>query len=110
MGKMIINGKQIHFMSLSDAITQLDELDEVAYIYVETGSRSPESKVVVIPIDLVEVKGMEPPRGMEYLLEVETAKDVLKAWSFMRGGKVPTLLEKVNAILYYADNDAYQPI
>lgn len=47
---------------------------------------------------------------MKYLLEVETAKDVLKAWSFMRGNKLPTILEKVNAILYYADNDAYQPI
>ena len=47
---------------------------------------------------------------MEYLIEVETAKDVLKAWSFMRDGRVPSVLEKVIAILYYAKNDSFLPI
>jgi hypothetical protein len=97
-------------MKLIEVMTQLDELDDMSYIFIESGRRSEESQVVIVPIELVEIDHIKPPGEMEYFLEVENAKDVVKAWSFMRGGKDPSLQERVIAVLYYAENDAYQPI
>jgi hypothetical protein len=42
-----------------------------------------------------------------YFLEVAVAKDVLRAWSFARNGRAPTISEKCEALIYYAENDAY---
>jgi hypothetical protein len=42
-----------------------------------------------------------------YFLEVAVAKDVVRAWSFVRNGRLPTLSEKCEALIYYAENDAY---
>jgi len=97
-------------LELIEALANLEDFDNISYIYIEGGYRSQSSKVVIIPIELIEIKSMKPPKGMEYLIEVETAKDVLKAWSFMRDGRVPSVLEKVIAILYYAKNDSFLPI
>ena len=49
------------------------------------------------------------PQGcrLPYFLEVSVAKNVLRAWSFARGGRVPDVSQKCQAIIYYADNDAY---
>ena len=44
---------------------------------------------------------------LHYFLEVPVAKDVLLAWSFARNGRTPTLAEKCEALIYFAENDAY---
>jgi hypothetical protein len=47
------------------------------------------------------------PDGLAYLLEVRVALDVIDVWSSWRSGRLPTIVEQVAAIAYYADNDAY---
>lgn len=49
------------------------------------------------------------PTGYEYLLETELALDVLATWSAWRGGRVPTAHEAADAVIYYAEQDAYLP-
>lgn len=49
-------------------------------------------------------------RHDEYLLEVELAQEVVEAWSLWRDGRQPTALEAVNAVIHYAEHDAYQPV
>lgn len=45
--------------------------------------------------------------SLPYFLEVAVAKDVLLAWSFSRGGQMPSIEEQCRAIIYFAENDAY---
>lgn len=52
----------------------------------------------------------QPGRHDEYLLEVELAQEVVEVWSLWRGGRHPTALEAVNAVIHYAEHDAYQPV
>jgi hypothetical protein len=47
--------------------------------------------------------------GLEYLLEVAIARDVLATWSSWRGGQKPTPMQACEAILYYAAHDSYLP-
>jgi hypothetical protein len=49
------------------------------------------------------------PQGYRYLLEVPVAQEVLEVWSSWRGGRNPNLLEKLEAIDYYARMDSYLP-
>ena len=51
-----------------------------------------------------------PPGGLAYLLEVAVAHDVLRVWSSWRDGRQPTPEQAANAIIYYAQQDAYQPV
>lgn len=48
--------------------------------------------------------------GMRYLIEVRIAKEVIRVWRAWREGKLPTLQEQCDAIIYYAVNDSYQPV
>ena len=49
------------------------------------------------------------PHGckLPYFLEVSVAKNVLKAWSFARNGRIPSIEKKCEALIFYAENDAY---
>lgn len=44
---------------------------------------------------------------LTYFLEIEIAKEVLEVWKEWHGGREPTESERVDAVLYYANNDAY---
>ena len=52
----------------------------------------------------------DAPLGYEYLLEVHLALDVLETWSSWRGGRRPTAEEAADAVIYYAEQDAYPPV
>ncbi|WP_330301855.1 MULTISPECIES: hypothetical protein [unclassified Streptomyces] len=49
----------------------------------------------------------EPPHGLTYLLEVELAEDVLEVWSSWRDGAEPNVQQKCQAVIHYAEHDAY---
>ena len=51
----------------------------------------------------------EPPAEWQYLLEVLIAWEVLEVWSAWRSERAPSVDEACSAIIYYAENDAYQP-
>ena len=54
----------------------------------------------------------DPPAsaaGMRYFLEVHLARDAVSVWSRWHGGRLPTLIEKFEAVSHYEENDAYLP-
>ncbi len=51
-----------------------------------------------------------PPHGYRYLLEVHITQEVLEVWSAWRGGRKPTLDEKLEAVDHYSRTDAYLPV
>jgi hypothetical protein len=50
------------------------------------------------------------PAGFEYLLEVDAALSVLEVWSAWREGLRPTPEEAAEAVIHYAERDAYLPV
>jgi hypothetical protein len=52
-----------------------------------------------------------PPEanGLKYFLEVEIAREAIDVWRNWRGGRVPSLDEKLEGVTYYAENDAWLP-
>ncbi len=97
-------------MNMRQALESLDGFDGEQTIYVRHGGPiDAESEVVV---DYYSDDG-EPPAsaaGMDYLLEVSLARDALRVWSEWREGRSPSMEEQIDAVVYYAENDAFQPV
>ncbi len=96
-------------MTLSDVIERLDEFDDELTIYAERAPDfAPSSRAVVArdPAD-----GSLPPAaaGLDYFLEIDTAKEAIEVWSEWRDGAEPTRADRFGAVWYYAVNDAYLP-
>jgi hypothetical protein len=93
-------------MTLVEVVAALATLDDKLTIYVSTrGPLAHESPAVVE----LEPEGGRAPAGMRYVLEVPLAKEVLAVWREWRGGREPDPVEATEAIIYYADHDAYLP-
>lgn len=93
-------------MKLLELVQQIDDFDEELTIYIEGDSWSGDSEVVVA---LEPDNGSIPPtaEGKKYFLEVDLVREVLEVWSDWRDGREPTENEMVEAVIYYARNDAY---
>lgn len=95
-------------MKLKEILGRLECFEEGQTIYIKKGRWSGESEAFVAfePDD-----GSSPPGadGMEYLLELDLAIEVLEVWSEWRDGREPTLQEKVEAVIHYAREDTYLP-
>lgn len=107
MGEINNLGKS--FATLAELLEKIDELDDEATIYAEAQPNWTESSpsfAIVEPIDKPLPADDDP---MQYLLEVELAKEVLEAWSECRNGRIPSIHEKCEAVIFYAENDAYLP-
>jgi hypothetical protein len=90
--------------TLRDIVNALDELDEDATIY--TDGRSPAAQALVLdPREASKAKDA----GLRYFLEVALARDAVDVWSAWRAGAEPTVDDKLLAISYYAEHDAYLP-
>ena len=94
-------------MTLAEAIERLEEFDADQIIYAV--NTTPVSEAVV---DYETDDGDVPAsaNGMRYLLEISLARDAIRVWSEWREGRQPTLDEKVQAVIYYAENDAFMPV
>jgi len=91
--------------TLRDIVNELDELDEDATIY--TDGRSPAAQAIVLDVrDAATAK----EAGLRYFLEVALAREAIDVWSAWREGAEPTVDDKLVAIAYYAENDAYLPL
>lgn len=96
-------------MKLTDLIQNLNNYSNDQVIYASsvkpwTGSTNVKTGLIS---DLVD-NNYTPP-NMEYFLEVSYAKEVLEVWANWRNGKLPNISEKIQAILYYVEHDAYIP-
>src|ERR1700728_4197541 len=90
-------------MNLVEVIGKLEELDNSLTI---CASRSP-NWTPNSEADLCPAANVPSGCRLPYFLEVSVAKNVLRAWSYVRAGRVPDLAQKCEAIIYYAENDAY---
>jgi len=90
-------------MKLIEVIGNLENTnDSLTICAVKSPNWSDSSEAELHPSNRVDSTSTPP-----YFLEVAVAKDVLRAWSFVRNGRSPTILEKCEALIYYAENDAY---
>lgn len=90
--------------TLRDVVGVLDDLDEDAVIY--TDGRSPAAQALVLH---ERDRSAAKEAGLRYFLEVALARDAVGVWSAWRDGAEPTIDDKLMAIAYYAENDAYLP-
>ncbi|MCP3883011.1 MAG: hypothetical protein GY701_32125 [Sulfitobacter sp.] len=68
----------------------------------------PDSDALVLSEEVVDGAAPSAP-SFVYLCEVLIANEVLDVWSSWRDGRRPSHVEAVDAVIYYAVNDAYQP-
>ena len=96
-------------MTLREAVSRLEALDDDATLYVEgePADWSAESPTAVAVEDVeAEVESLPPEaEGKSYFLEVAVAKEILSGLEANLGRK-PTLDEKLERIIYYARFDA----
>lgn len=93
-------------MTIKEIILRLDEIEDSLTI---CASRDPDWH----PESIAELcPARRAPAGctFPYFLEVSVAKNVLRAWSYARGGRMPDLSESCRAVIYYAEYDAYLPM
>lgn len=95
--------------TLADLLNEIDSLDDNLTIYASKEPRwtgSSRSVACREPDD-----GSVPPEaeGLNYMLEVDRAKDAIRVWREWRVNAVPALIDKCEAVIYYATHDAYLP-
>jgi hypothetical protein len=97
-------------MTLSDVAKKLHQLDDDHTIYAK---RNPDWSAKSEAV-LCETTGdnSDPPgtEGLDYFLEVDLAKETVQVWSDWRDGQAPTTAEKLDAMIYYAEYDAWLPL
>lgn len=96
-------------MTLADLMGQLDSLDDDFTIYAEKNPEWSANSLAVACPEPEEGGVPAEARGMSYLLEVFLSKDVVEVWSGGRGGRKPTAVDKCEAVIHYAEYDAYLP-
>jgi hypothetical protein len=94
-------------VTLRDVIARLDEFADDGTIYAESATATARAVVAAEPGD-----ASVPPAaaGLNYVLEIATAREAIDVWRTWRPGHIPTLDDKVAAVTYYAGNDAWLPI
>jgi hypothetical protein len=85
-------------MTLRDVIARLDEFEADETIFAESATPTARAEVA-----------HEDASGLPYLLEVDIAREAIEVWQAWRPGQTPSLEDKVAAIVYYAENDAWLP-
>jgi hypothetical protein len=81
-------------------IARLDEFGAEDTIFAE--SATPDARAEVAPEDA--------DTNLPYLLEVDLAREAIEVWQAFRPGETPTLESKLEAVTYYAENDAWLPV
>jgi hypothetical protein len=92
-------------VTLRDVIARIDEFGDDETIYAESPTPTARAAVATEPDD-----GSPPAEGLEYLLEIAAAREAIEVWQAWRGGRQPTLEDKLEAVVYYAQNDAWLPV
>lgn len=90
-------------MQLKEILQDLERLAENLTIYAQ---KKPEWSA---DSESIAVFGYEEIRlgEFEYLLEIETVKEVIEVWRKWRDGRKPSVEEICEAVIYYAEYDAY---
>jgi hypothetical protein len=90
-------------MTLKEVLTMLGELDEDDVIFSEK-PWSINGRAIVDKLDSdYRVPISISSKGLEYFLEVSTAKEVLEVFR----DRTPSINERCDLLMYYAENDAF---
>lgn len=91
-------------MTLEELINQLTETDDGLTVFASEPWTAQSDATAVPNLD-----GSSRPdaAGRTYLLEVELIRDVLETWHAHRDGAVPSPQEACEAVIHYAEHDAY---
>jgi hypothetical protein len=95
--------------TLNLLVRELDHVDDDLTIYTEGGSCAGPDAPAVAALEPEDGTVPQLADGLDYLLEVFIAKEVVEVWSQWRGGRRPTPAEALRAIVYYAKHDAFEP-
>ena len=93
-------------MQLKEILEDLENLDESLSIYAKKNPEwSTDSEAfLVFGYDKI-ILG-----EFQYLLEIHIVKEVIDVWSKLHDGKAPSIEEVCEAVIYYAEYDAYLPV
>lgn len=94
-------------MTLREILNDLEQISDELVIFASRngGWNLDERAALLLHEDAVEVDlHLE---DLTYFLEVETAKEVLELWKEWRNGQIPSEDQRIEALIYYANNDAY---
>jgi hypothetical protein len=94
-------------MKLIEIVTNINQYTDDHTIYASRDPSWLEESEAVVAKDLLNGSTPEEAGGMEYLLEVWLALEVIDVWSEWRGGRIPSTQQMCEAIIYYASHDAY---
>lgn len=95
----------IRDVTLRDVIARLDNFSDDETIHAESTAAAARAVVATEPCD-----GSTPEAGLRYLLEVDLAREALKVWCDWRPGRTPSLDDRLAAVTYYAEHDAWLPV
>jgi hypothetical protein len=95
--------------TLLEVIATLGGLPDVEATIFARRPWTVDSEAVVLNEDAVNYVAPSAP-DFRYLLEVGLAKDVIRVWSEWRDGAVPTSEQATQAVIFYGERDAYQPL
>lgn len=86
-------------MTLRDVIARLEQFADDETIYAQAATPTAEAVVTA-----------DEAAPLPYLLEVSIAREAVEVWAAWRPGQTPSLDDKVAAVIYYAQNDAWLPV
>lgn len=94
--------------TLRELLSSLAQLDDELTIY-STESPTPDSPAIA-KVEPESGELRDEATGLVYLVEVFLAKEVAAVWRDWRDGREPTPDELCEAVVFYAERDAYLPI
>ena len=94
-------------MTIEEVIQNLDFLSNADTVFASRPFKK-ESEIRLVKDAHLDNRELEAS-GFSYFLEVAIMREVIEVWQKWRNERIPTLNEKIEAIIYYAENDAYFP-
>jgi hypothetical protein len=97
-------------MKLIELLNGIDHFDNEQAIFVPINSEpSEDSEAIISSLIIIEseLPSLDVPKGMKFLLDVETVKEIIQVWRDWNNEKEPSPMDKYQAVLYYVENDAY---
>ena len=91
---------------MRDVIERLDEFEDDETIFAE--SAAPAARAAVAA-DGEDGYPLGTAHDLPYLLEVSVAREAIDVWRAWRPGRTPMLEDKLAAVVYCAENDAWLP-
>lgn len=94
-------------MNLREIINQVEVLSEDLVIFARRNGdwKLDAPAALILSADMKSI-GVDL-EDLVYFLEVSIAKEVLDVWQNWRDGRTPNENERIEALFYYVDNDAY---